>query len=96
MLVREGCNGGWQMAERQVVVPFEELDQIYVVCKECGSGVIADAKKMGVKVSNGCPGCGKGFALAGRAISKYREFFADAKDAEGKILFRIVDTGAQG
>jgi hypothetical protein len=79
------------MGERQIIVPFAELDQVQVICKKCGAGVIADAKTAGCRISNGCPGCGESFAFAGRAIAKYREFFADAQSAEGRILFRIID-----
>lgn len=81
----------WQMGERQIVMPYEELDQIQVIC-QCGSGVIADARKEGAKISNGCPGCGESLELAGYAVSKYRTFFAAAGQAKPRILFRIKST----
>ena len=74
------------MAKKQIEISFRELDKIYITCA-CGAGVIAGtSKKIGGQITSqergGCPGCTKGYTLAGQAVYHLREFFTKAQEAE--------------
>ena len=75
------------MAERQLVIFFQELDRLEITC-DCGTALVISALQTAPKLAAECPGCGKSLHSAATAVSAFREFFAAAKQhtegGEGK------------
>lgn len=81
-----------EMAERQVLISFDDLDKIEISC-ECGTGIVISALKSAPQLSTSCPGCQKSIHAAGTAVHAFRDFFAAAKqftsDGGKRMEFRI-------
>ncbi|MHB8525391.1 MAG: hypothetical protein ACYDD2_04445 [Candidatus Acidiferrales bacterium] len=66
------------MAERQILISFDELDRVEISC-QCGTGIVISALNSAPKLKDTCPGCEKSLHSAATAIQSFRAFYSAAK-----------------
>ncbi len=79
----------FQMAERQILIDFQELTQIEVSCK-CGASVVLPAEKT-LQAEGKCQSCGQSLLLAATAVKYFRDFYSRAKESGHGFKFRIKE-----
>jgi len=77
------------MGEKQIIIPFQELDRIEITCGKCGTGVVLSANKLAPELKANCPGCSAQFHDMSSAVVYFRQFYAAAERSENKAVFRI-------
>ena len=69
------------MGEKEISIPFAELNRMEVYCGNCGAGAILDWAKQQAILQQ-CGACGTQFSeSARRAMLAYQQFYVKAKDS---------------
>jgi hypothetical protein len=67
------------MADRQLLISFQELPVIEITCL-CGTSLAIPVLSSAPKLKTECPGCGRSLHPAAEAVLGFREFFSKAME----------------
>ena len=89
---------GCIMAERNLLVPFEELNQLEIFCKNCGTGIVFDFAGKSVSFPSTCPACPAKFNGGNLPITlqTYQQLYRELSESPTLMAqFRIKETGGK-
>lgn len=69
----------YDVADRQLLISFEELTEVEITCV-CGTGIVIPALANAPQLQSLCPGCRRSYGRAQAAVLAFRQLYSGAKE----------------